>query len=159
MTEEKTSESSESVDDVEILEMEEINEGRTTIDIEDCDGIVLDFHRFGSYAKENIMKPVKIRPATKNEGDKTYLGIYLGELPMSIMYSLLKDNAKGGKRIAFLRTENNPAIYIPELKKFVWGAESWWGFIKNPEEIDEITDEEINNIWYVKMLKEILKEE
>lgn len=39
------------------------------------------------------------------------------------------------------------------------GYESWWGFIKTVEDFQEITDEDISNVWYVKALKELSEQE
>jgi hypothetical protein len=35
------------------------------------------------------------------------------------------------------------------------GYESWWGQINSPEELKAITDVDIQNVWYVKALKEM----
>jgi hypothetical protein len=48
---------------------------------------------------------------------------------------------------------SNPAIFVPDLNKVIFGYESWWGEIKSPEELREITDDDIQNVWYVKALK------
>ena len=48
---------------------------------------------------------------------------------------------------------SNPAIYVPELRKIVFGCESWWGEIQSPDEIKDITDDDISNVWYVKLVK------
>lgn len=50
-------------------------------------------------------------------------------------------------------TTGNPAIFVPELGKIIFGMESWWGRIKSEEELKDITDGDIENVWYVKMLK------
>ena len=48
---------------------------------------------------------------------------------------------------------NNPCIYIPELNKVVFGSGSWWSEIEDENDIQDITDELINDQWYVKFLK------
>ncbi len=48
---------------------------------------------------------------------------------------------------------SNPAIFVPELKKIIYGCESWWGEIESPEDFKEITSDDINNVWYVQLLK------
>lgn len=50
---------------------------------------------------------------------------------------------------------NNPAIFVFDLNKIVYGMESRWGIIENEEDLKEITNKDINNIWYVKALKEL----
>ena len=49
----------------------------------------------------------------------------------------------------------NPAIFVPELKKIVFGCESWWRKIDSMDEVKDITDEDIENQWYVKLFKSI----
>jgi hypothetical protein len=49
--------------------------------------------------------------------------------------------------------------YVPDLDRVVWGYESWWGVIKGPEELKEITDEDIQNVWYVKAMKQMSERE
>ncbi len=97
-------------------------------------------------------KLVKIRPCGEEYGNKTYLGFYLGDLPISIHQSY---NSATYQLHIF--THNNPAIFVPQLNKVIFGCESWWGKIDNPEELQDITDECINNQWYVKALKDIDK--
>ena len=93
---------------------------------------------------------VKIRPCGEEYKNKTYLGFLLGDLPTQIVSSL--DNKTNELKIS---TIGNPAIFVPELKKIVFGYESWWGEIKNESELKEITDNDIDNVWYVKLLKKM----
>jgi hypothetical protein len=48
---------------------------------------------------------------------------------------------------------NNPAIYVPELRKIIFGCGSWWSEIESPDEIKDITDDDIENCWYVRLAK------
>lgn len=98
--------------------------------------------------------PVKIRPCGNEYDKKTYFGIYLGDLPVSnfVMYN------KGTGNLSIL-PHRNPAIYVPELKKIIYGCESWWCEIKDEEDIKEITDDDINGQWYVRLAKGLLKGE
>lgn len=95
---------------------------------------------------------VKIRPCAEEYKDKTFIGIYLGDLPMGISSSYNEET-----QILSNRAFTNPAIFVPELKKIIFGAESWWGEIKSEEDFSDITDEDINNQWYIQMLKTISK--
>jgi hypothetical protein len=88
---------------------------------------------------------VSIRPCDE---EKTYLGIYLGDLPIG--YNLFR--RKDTKLLRIIQ-DTNPAIWVPDLNRIVWGCESWWGEIETPEELCKITDEDISNIWYVQALK------
>lgn len=91
---------------------------------------------------------VKVRPCGKEYGDKTYFGILLGEIPLSISAGVDKE---GNLNIS--RSMYNPAIFVPDLKKIIYGCGSWWGKIESEEELNKlITDETIENVWYVKIL-------
>ena len=90
---------------------------------------------------------VKVRPASE---DKTYLGIFIGHSPLS---SMVKYNEE--TKILFVKKAMwNPTIYIPELKRVIHGCESWWSKIKNKEDFKSITNDNINNTWYIKLAKE-----
>lgn len=80
----------------------------------------------------------------------TRLGVYLGDLGHSMTYTL--DTRTKEVTVLLVR---NPAIWVPDLKRVVWGCESWWGVIKTPEQLREITDADINDIWYVRALREL----
>lgn len=95
---------------------------------------------------------VQIRPCNKEYGDKTYLGILLGMAALS-SYIEIKEDKFESHFSAY-----NPAIFVPELKKIIYGCESWWGKIKSVEELTQITNKDIENVWYVKLLKGMLEE-
>lgn len=98
--------------------------------------------------------PVRIKPCAEEYKGKSYLGLYLGDLPMmnNISYNEEKQVLKVG-------AVHNPAIYVFALKKIIFGAESWWCKINSPEDMKDISEEEINNTWYVKLLKAMCQEE
>lgn len=96
---------------------------------------------------------VKVRPCGEEYGKKTYLGFYLGDLPLAITHSF---NEESGILKAF--TLDNPAIFVPELGKIIWGCESWWGEIKDADDLKDITDEDINDVWYLKLAKHLIGE-
>jgi hypothetical protein len=81
---------------------------------------------------------------------KTYLGVYLGELTLGFFHSY---NIKS--KILSIIPHMNPAIYVPDLKRVAWGCESWWGVIDTPEKLRTISDADIQNVWYVRALKEL----
>jgi len=99
---------------------------------------------------------VAVRSCKKEHGDKTRLGILIGFVPI---HAGVRFEAEDGKkdvgRLVFVNTGSNPAIFIPELNEVVLGCESWWGEIKSEKELKEITNEDINNLWYVRAMKEI----
>ncbi|MDX5853248.1 hypothetical protein SIM22_03790 [Bacillus cereus group sp. BfR-BA-01363] len=91
---------------------------------------------------------VKVRPCNEKYEGKTYLGIFLGDADIGLFVS---HNPKS-KELSITR-HYNPAIFVPELKEIIYGAGSWWGKINSEEELKEITDADINDVWYVKMLQ------
>lgn len=72
--------------------------------------------------KNKIGKFVKITPCADEHRGKTYLGLFLGDLPMDISVS----HNPATKELN-LRYMSNPAIFVFELNEIVFGAESWWG--------------------------------
>lgn len=91
--------------------------------------------------------PVKVRSCKKEHGDKTYFGILIGDVPLSISHSI-EDEVVTARRSFY-----NPAIFVPELKTIVYGCESWWGEIESEEDLkDLITEETVKNVWYMKAL-------
>lgn len=72
----------------------------------------------------------------------------MGDLPISITTSY-----SGETGILTNRTMNNPAIFVPELKKIIYGCESWWREIESIEDFNGISKGDIENTWYVKLLK------
>lgn len=96
---------------------------------------------------------VKIRPCADEYKDKTFAGFYLGDVATSSSLNITDDN-----KLQLNFASHNPAIFVPELNKIIYGFESWWGEIESIEELKEITDSDIENVWYVKALKERLNE-
>lgn len=92
---------------------------------------------------------VKISPCGEEYGGKTYLGILLGDLPFEVGISFHHDDQK-----LHIGATTNPAIFVPELRKIIYGYESWWGKIESPEDLKDITPEIIQDQWYVKLLVE-----
>jgi hypothetical protein len=87
---------------------------------------------------------VSVKPCKE---DKSFIGIYLGDVPRSTVMSI------EGDKIQVEFSQYNPAIYVPELKKVVYGYESWWHEIDSVDEFKKITKEDIENTWYVKLLR------
>ena len=46
---------------------------------------------------------------------------------------------------------------VPELKKIIYGCESWWHEISSADDFSGISDEDINNTWYVKLLNTFIE--
>jgi hypothetical protein len=108
---------------------------------------------------------VRIRPVT-DKGDKaqTYLGIFIGAIATDLFTLFVDDKSslitpKRGA-LKLLVGGNNPAIFVPALRRLVFGYESWWAPIENPEDAERmITDEDIKNVPYVKAIKAMLERE
>lgn len=99
----------------------------------------------------NVGDYVSIRPCDEELGGKTFLGILLGEVALGL--SARMDEEK--QALIVDRGHYNPAIYVPELKRIVYGCESWWGTIDSEDQLKDITNEDIGNVWYVQALKQI----
>lgn len=104
---------------------------------------------FNDYHGTKIGDLVKIKPCGEWAEKKTYLGFFIGDVPQATGMKI-EDN-----KIKSYLSFRNPAIFIPEVKKIVYGCESWWSKIESEDELKEITNVDIDNIWYVKALKEI----
>jgi len=101
----------------------------------------------------HLGKFVSIRPCAENYEGKTFLGLYIGDIALSFGYSI---SDKGTMEIT--HGHHNPAIYVFDLKTIIFGCESWWTPIEDEDQLHKITDEDIDNIWYVKALKEISRQ-
>lgn len=101
------------------------------------------------FGAEKVGKYVAVRRAGENQPTK--LGLYIGDIPMGIMATRSGEDAEiltlseGGM--------GNPAIYVFDEQQLVYGMESWWTVIDTPEKLKQITDADINNVWYVQALK------
>jgi len=95
---------------------------------------------------------VSVRPRAPEHGGKTYLGVYLGELPTGVAVGFIRGNDIGGT-IRVMPSGHNPAIFVPDLGMVVMGYESWWGEIDSPEALRQISDADIKSCWYVKALE------
>jgi len=96
-------------------------------------------------------KWVKIRTVHEEHEGKTFLGILLGDLASSATAVF---NPQDGI-LTIGVSGHNPAIYVPDLHRVIMGYESWWGPVEGPEDLHKITDATIDNIWYVRALKDM----
>lgn len=97
---------------------------------------------------------VAVRPCGEEYQKKTYLGFYIGELPIQVMVNYKEKNG-----ILRIDTLDNPAMFVPELGKIIFGCGSWWHEIKSEDELKQISDQDINNVWYMKLLKKMKDED
>lgn len=68
---------------------------------------------------------------------KTYTGILLGELPY--LPTTTYDSKTNKLTVQII---NNPAIYVPDLKRVAYGAECWWRKLE-PDETPHFNNFEI----------------
>ena len=94
---------------------------------------------------------VAIRPCADKYKDKTYLGVYLGDVTLGV-YCAYNPTTK---KLKIEPGMGNPAIFVPELNEVILGCESFWGEIKDEKHLRKITDEDIQNVWYIKALKQL----
>lgn len=94
-----------------------------------------------------------------DEDKRTHLGIYMGDMP-NISMTVARVEEDGHLVMRIERNEfGNPAIYVPALNQIVYGMESWWGTLNSPDDLKQITDQDIDNVWYVQALKSLTEEE
>lgn len=93
---------------------------------------------------------VKVRPVNDKYEGRTYLGWMLGDIAQGISLSFHLD----GRLHADL-AHHNPAIFVPDLGTVIFGHSSWWAPVKSPDDLRTITDADINDVWYVKALKDL----
>lgn len=110
------------------------------IDCEDID------YKDSWHAKVGAL--VAVRPCAEECKGKTYLGFYLGDLPLQ---NTVRFNEKEG--VLKVGTLTNPAMFVPELNRIVWGCGSWWHEIKSEDDFKQISDKDINSQWYVQLAK------
>jgi len=107
----------------------------------------------GYYGADDIGRLCSVRPVKSiDPEEKTYLGLYLGEL--RVMGKGWSFNAETGKLTEW-PPRPNPAIFVFDLQRIVFGYESWWGIIESAEQLRQITDDDIKNIWYVKAMQQL----
>lgn len=97
---------------------------------------------------------VAVRPCDESLSGRTYLGFLLGDMALSI--SARYDEASGV--LSITPAMHNPAIWVPDLGRLVFGCGSWWSEIKKPDDLRQITDADIDNAWYVRAMKDIAGE-
>ena len=96
---------------------------------------------------------VAVAPCDEKFGGKTFLGMMIGDIALSVHISY---DAKK-QHLNVNPGWHNPLMIIPELGELVYGCGSWWHKIEKAEDLRQITNADINNVWYVKALKELDK--
>jgi len=99
-----------------------------------------------SQTRGKEFKLVAVRLAGEKE---THVGIYVGDLATGAGASFHRPSGVLTLRLG----HHNPAILVPSLGRIVYGYESWWGVIKSEADLKQITDRDIENVWYVRALR------
>lgn len=95
---------------------------------------------------------VAVRSCKEEHGDKTRLGIVIGYVPIHAGV----EHHKETNRLKFYLSGDNPAIFVFELNEVVLGCGSWWSEIESEVQLREISNNDIQNAWYVKALKQLM---
>ncbi len=98
---------------------------------------------------------VKVRLADGGKDTRTHLGILLGDLPVGISLGVKNGETEEEKTLHIIAGMANPCMFVPALNRLVFGMESWWGEISSAEDLQEITDQDIENVWYVRALRDL----
>lgn len=98
---------------------------------------------------------VSIRPCGDEYAGKTYLGVMIGDIARTQMASYKRET----KTLSVSMALYNPAIFVPDLKKVIFGCESWWGKIEDETSLRQISDSDIDSVWYVQALKSLSEEQ
>ena len=110
--------------------------------------VLVEQPSIGGFAGYEIGQLVIVRPCDPSFGDKTYLGILVGEMPVQIGLQYVRED--GELRVYNVMT--NPLIVIPEASAAVYGYESWWKSVDSPDDLKDITDEQIMSQPYMAAL-------
>lgn len=94
---------------------------------------------------------VSVRPCGEQYNGKTFLGVLIGEIALSQIVQLNEETGV----LTVGKSLHNPAIFVPDLNTVIYGCGSWWGKIKSKDDLRQITDGDIGNVWYVKALKQL----
>lgn len=90
-----------------------------------------------------------VRPCgDSNPEGKTFFGYFIGDIPYRT--GVIYDPQDKELMIA---GDTNPAFFLPDLGEVVFGMGSFWGKMEKPEDLKQISDADINSLWYVKALQ------
>jgi len=94
---------------------------------------------------------VSVRPCAGPNTGSTLLGVLIGEVAIGARSRIVPETSTLHVSLSF----HNPLIFIPKTGQVVLGAESWWGEIESPEALREITNEDIDGLWYMQAMKSL----
>lgn len=94
---------------------------------------------------------VAVRPVGDEHGGRTFLGVLIGEIAQGVSMG----HRKADDFLVYDMAGHNPAIFVPDLSTVVFGNASWWGRIRSADDLRQISDADIENVWYVRALRQI----
>ncbi len=107
---------------------------------------------FALYNRYKNIQLVEVNPCATEYENKSFIGLYLGDFPQSVCGSYEED------KFIIKPTRSNPLIYIPDTNTVVFGSNSFWRKVEKIEDFKGISKEDIENTWYIKLLKDIRSE-
>ncbi len=96
-------------------------------------------------------KPDDLAPDGKPIDGCTFLGVYIGDVALGSRASFHPQEGI----LAPGPAHNNPAMWVPDLKRVIFGCGSWWRLLAKPEDLAAIKDVDIENVWYVRALRDL----
>lgn len=100
------------------------------------------------YGRQRCGTWVRVRPAG---AEVTYLGVMLGKIATATSAEYHPESGVLHVR----QSTHNPAIYVPDLGRVVFGEGSFWSVIESPAEIRAIGDKAVGGVFYVRALRSI----
>lgn len=120
----------------------------------EVDDILFENPKLDKPLGHEIGELVAVRPCDPDFGNKTYLGILAGEIPVQIGLQY----AESEKELRVYQMWSNPLIIIPSANAAVYGYESWWRPIESADDLSDITDEQIMSQPYMAALAKLYAE-
>jgi len=114
----------------------------------------------GGYSEKDVISDIKVgdyaavRPCGEEYKNKTYLGYFVGDIPIGV--SALHDPKENELTVSL---SSNPAFFLPDIREVIFGCGSFWSKIKTPDDLRQITDFDIDSVWYVQALKALADKE
>lgn len=100
---------------------------------------------------------VRCRPLHRKYSGQTFLGIYIGDLPV-VMSAHVEDHHTIAVEFSDRPQDYSPAFFIPQLKCVMLNCQLWWSWLDDPSsDIPPITDEEIDKSPIARAILSVLK--
>lgn len=120
-----------------------------TLPIEVKDIVMREQYPLDNNESLNRAKPGDLVAVRLAGEEGTHLGIYLG----GARHRLYAKFEKATGILELMNAGDNPAMFVFELGRVVYGFQSWWKKIESIDQFKQITNQDIEGTWYVQMLK------